>query len=128
MYNAPVYLVNHTKTADDFADMWDGSLDATLNIDQNGQVSNGTIVFTGSIANGIEYVDAPVGTSYPTRAGYSDRLDATWINGLAVGWEDPHQFYALSEKITVGIPEPGTMSLLMLGLVGVLAHRRRIVI
>jgi len=134
LVSGAVYLLNGTKIADDNADMWDGSLDANPNIDETGATPGNTNVFTGTQANGT--VSAGAVTWGPgeglgpqddrVRVGVFDQSNYLWLDYNSVNGDNAYHFYALSEKITVGvdpIPEPGTMGLLMLGLVGLLCRR-----
>ena len=59
LVQAPVYLLNSTQIATGFADFWDGSLLAPINIDQFGQSSGATFAWTGSFFDGT--VSVPPG-------------------------------------------------------------------
>jgi len=122
LVSGPVYLLNGTKIADDFADMWDGDLDAPIDINQyneNWQAG----VWTGSSTAGDPY--SPLGgvtppeTFFNSTFGLSSEGGSAWINW---NYSSPnfhtsyHSLYALSEPLTApGVPEPCALALLAIG-------------
>ena len=46
----PIFLLNGTKLVDDNADLWDGSLDVALNVDESGSEYS-YLVWTGTSSN-----------------------------------------------------------------------------
>jgi len=127
--SGPVYLTDGSKVADDAADFWDGSHAVVMNKNENGATfSEGwSWTFTGSNSDGTAASGTALGNqTHPTTVGYADQKAANWMFGHSPGHDNMARYYALSELITVGanpIPEPGTMGLLMLGLVGLLCRR-----
>jgi hypothetical protein len=82
----PIFLLNDTKIADNNNDLWDGSIDAFLNINENGDsLRTGDIrVWTGTHSNGTGYsgdnqnrnLGSPAGAA---RTGRTNATDRHWI-------------------------------------------------
>jgi hypothetical protein len=128
--------------ANDSADLYDG--DIALPADGIGPNVNelGTTVnmqswtWSGSNADGTLYTDtvAVCGSfgcgvgprAEPAMVGYNTDFLAGWIHGpLIIGGDNNLPFFGMSELITVVIPEPASMGLMMLGLAGMFCRRRR---
>jgi hypothetical protein len=108
----PVYLLNGTtKVADNYADMWDVSLDNAINLQENGVTtygSSGTQVFTGSdLTGGIKSPWGEwLGNGSWTAAGNSAST-TRWMDAPGTPTGDlSRPFYALSQELTV--PGGGT--------------------
>jgi hypothetical protein len=122
----PIFLLNDTKLVDNNADLWDGSLDRPLNIEETGLAGGGG-VWTGSDYDGTAYSDSwgnfPLG-AWNVKDGYSGYTDNRWICDVGSG-HGLNRSYALSDTLTVSggepIPEPTTICLMSFGLLGVLA-------
>jgi hypothetical protein len=122
LVSGPVYLLNGTKIADDFADMWDGDLDAPINRNQyneNWQAG----VWTGSSLAGDPSLPfggvTPPSFVFSSTFGISSGASSSWIK---YNLPSPnfhtyyHSLYALSEPLTApGVPEPCALALLAIG-------------
>ncbi len=121
----PIYRLDDIRLVDDYADLWDGDLDAPLEVDQNGIVPGIFLVYTGTGFPGIATV--PLG-GVTVAVGASFETGTAWAQ---VGLEAQpsaidRPFYAISAVLTVPVPEAGTLSMLTLSLaVLLLVHRVR---
>ena len=123
-----VYRVDGTKVASAGA-FWQTAHDAAINIDENGGTYNGS-VWTGTDWEGFR-INGGLGTDggfndpKQSVAGLSDQTDSTWANGAVPVQTTALPFYAVSEVLTVIVPEPATMSLLAFGGIALLRRKRR---
>ena len=136
--SGPVYMTNGIIIANDFDDIWDGTIANNLLIDESGNAINtaggsgsGRLTWTGDASN---YNSAGViGTSPLGNGGNSaqtgDPITASWHSyggHVARSPDTSLRVYALSEVITVAaIPEPSTAVLATLGLIGICLRRRK---
>ena len=123
----PIYLVDGvTKIADSYDDLWDGSLDAALNLDESGSVPspfNRAVVWTGTLAiGGVKSSNLALSRS-SVLLGQSDATNNVWIQGASIAPDaDSLSLYAISGVLTA-VPEPNTLLLSALALIGL--RRRR---
>jgi hypothetical protein len=119
----PIFLLNGTKLVDDYADLWDGGVDAPLAIDQHGFPVN-VEVWSGTYASGLS--GRFLGTYQPGTGSSASTAD-TWI-GLYGGRYTAHfplPFYAMSEVLSIPVSEPESLPLLAVMLTACLVVRRR---
>jgi hypothetical protein len=140
----PIYLLNDTRLADNYADLWDGSILRPLNVTEDGTIlpfafeSN---VWTGTAADGSQFTGYELGNTNThgspnagSAFGTSLQSNNTWIfasvTGHTIGSCTPIclrnlHTYALSSVLSVPpVPEPSTHALLTLGLAALLVARR----
>jgi hypothetical protein len=123
----PIFLLNDTKLADHYDDLWDGSVDIRLNVNENGDVVAGGIdVWTGSRSNGDSLSPADnqnfaLGSN--ARTGRTDFTNGRWISGFAMTNTVPRPLYGMSGILTV--PEPGSLILMSIGAIGLNGFGRR---
>jgi len=107
--SAPVYRVDGVRVASGFADMWDGAIEAPINVNQNGATTNSGI-WSGCAAyagNGLADATYALGGGLEGMTGSSAETGGTWLANGGHTRRSPDAalgYYALSEKITVEIP------------------------
>jgi hypothetical protein len=105
LVEAPVYLLDATtKIADGFSDMWDGTLDAPLDLDQFVMGMVAPAVWTGSNPSGTSNVPHFLGGIDVVAGRFSS--DSQWMDASREPNTTPLPLYALSAKLTVAVPEP----------------------
>jgi hypothetical protein len=123
----PIYRLDGIRIADDNNDLWDGSIDAFLNTNENGDfIGNNQRVWTGSVNNGTGYTgdnqDRNLGsTNGAAQTGITSRSDGGWLGDSGSGVNTSFHFYGMSEILTV--PEPGSFMLASIGAIVLLGIR-----
>lgn len=125
----PVYLLDGTKLADGFNDFWDQSLLAPVDVDQYNTQVPVTLVWTGSLALGIGSATFELGGSgQSTVQGSTEYSNTFWFFNSSGDPENAAPLYALSQELTVPVPEPTTMITFVIGfgvfVVGYVRKRR----
>jgi hypothetical protein len=131
LISAPVYRLDAIKVADGIDDMWDGSLDASISINQFGEFDD-TIVWTGTTSSGLSAPRQALGQGSlgGVILGESTSVTSSWIQHFIVGdGTSGGALYALSGKLTVPVPEPSSQTciwlMLLCGGVAYTWRRRR---
>jgi len=125
----PVYLLNGTtKVADNFADMWDGNIDAIINLTEIYTTLGSVLVFTGSAEDGTipDWGEEWLGDTVNNSAvvGNTNLSTSGWIDNNSSSPSALRPFYALSQELTV-VPEPSAAFFGGLGMLLMLLRRRR---
>ncbi len=122
----PIFLLDGVKLVDNYADLWDGSVDVPFWIDQHGQYEAIIHVWTGTGPGGLAdpYPLGSLEVAYGLTYYWADRQNPYWIH-----WDQRWSsaflpLYALSEVLTVPVPEPRLTVLFTLVFAGVLSARR----
>jgi hypothetical protein len=127
--NIPIYLIDGTTVISQSAtDWWSGSHDAPIDLDQYlNPVAANAIVGTGSLPNGsaanvspnFNYFGNPITSSI--RIGYAGASNSQWISAaVATGPSGSYaqfRLYAVSDVLTVPVPEPPGIVLSIFGFV-----------
>lgn len=121
----PIFLLDGGGVlADNYDDLWDGSLDRPFAVNQSG-VGVSESPWTGSLADGTGHDGRPLGARLSKRGG--GRTDFRWVDFSFGGSNVFRSFYGISGTLTASaaVPEPSSFALLGLGGIGFLIKRRR---
>lgn len=121
-----IYNLNGDKIASDNADLWDGFLLAPIVFDETGSLFQ-EVVYTGSDAAGNtgQYGGLGSASGNVTKA-LSPNTGPRWIDWDITQLADEKHFYGMSGLITVAaVPEPASLAVFGLGIVGLVCVRRR---
>ena len=126
----PIYLLDGTKIADNYADLWDGTINQPLDIFQTGATAPFVPIFTGTGTNGVASLGNELGIFCcfnKVMVGTTQFPFAKWILDEPVfGIETNKRFYAISSQLTVAaVPLPGALILFGSGLACLAVLRRR---
>ena len=122
----PIYRLDGIRIADNNADLWDGTLQVALGVDENGFLDlSGIITWSGTRLAGTAFGSHELGSTALVSTGWDDWKNAiAWMEfGLDPATELLPMF-AISGELTV-VPEPGTMFLVGFGMSGMLVWQRR---
>ena len=121
---SPVYRLDGAKIANDGSDLYDNSIQNPVNIGPDLAVTD-VFVWTGSNADGTPAGNGSYlnnGFNNP-RIGVSFSTINNWISATDFPWSTELHVYAFSSELTA-VPEPGTVFLACLAIVGILAAQR----
>ena len=121
--SAPVYNLNGDKIADNFTDMWDGTIDNPIAYNQFVATVFPPDIWTGSQTSGQPFIGNELGLTNP-RTGRSDLAAGTWISETTSVSTFNSRIYGLSQQLTV-VPEPSVSTLATLAAITVIGQRRR---
>ena len=123
--NAPVmgevYNLGGQKVADDFTDMWDGTIDNPINITETGALYTDNSVWTGSLSDGTLNAIGALGSTHPLNfsnfavSGQAASTNSQWINFGGPSKETSLGLYAISEELTAPAPVPAPSAFLLMG-------------
>lgn len=129
----PIYNLAGLLVASSNADLWDGAIDNTISLTEDGSATSNSGAWSGTLNNGIAETlanggrplgDLALGTAGNSSTGYVFQpIGFSWIAG-AVGGNNLNQnpLYAISGTLVV--PEPQLATLLVMGLIALAAFRR----
>ena len=118
-----IYLMNDVKLADHYDDLWDGTIDSVLGIDENGNAVGGdTRVWTGTTFFGTATATSALGV--PTTEvthGRTTFSSAAWVTGQTLAKSNQLHLYGISDILTVQedvvLSEPGALPLVLFSLI-----------
>lgn len=130
--DVPVYLLDGTtKIADGNADLWDGTLDHALSVNETGGAGSLT-VRTGTETDGTATpigLGGALGTAGNTLIGFSTASGGDWIAANTLSQTVTLHFYGLSDVLTftgtTPITAPSGIVFLFLGIAALGQARRR---
>lgn len=100
-----------TKIADNNADLWNGSIDNSINIFGNGSSSGGAFAWTGTLSDGTAHATLYLGNGTGSASyGYSTSSNSQWVVRGATT-DQPLRLYALSSILTVPGAAPSNIEL-----------------
>jgi len=109
----PIYRLDGTRIADNYADLWDGSIAAPLQIDENGAaVGTPRGVWTGSNQDGSSHPLYELGAA-SSMQGYANNGGSAWIAWSSFSSGGDARLYGMSGTLTA-VPEPGPFTLMAL--------------
>ena len=113
LVQVPIYNTRGERIADNYADLWDGSIDNPVTYNRDGNAPEELAIYTGTLSNGTGESALTLDAPGAVRVGLRTASDASWVrSGAAYGPPYTAQrMYAMSDII----PEPATLSLMMLG-------------
>ena len=125
----PIYNLAGLMVADSYADLWDGVLLNPINVDQYGATWSQR-VFTGTATDGsgIDYRQLGGPNGYRVQYGSSQLTGTGWTDVDWAGTLASLHYYAISDVLgqqVSPVPEPATMLLMVSGLAGLAAGRRK---
>ena len=129
----PIFLMNDTRLADSYDDLWDGTIDNPLDVTASGgTLFGGAFVWTRTSASGEGISSVSIsGPGSHSFVGRPFQTDAGWMFNLpcCVALTSNALYYGISGLLTVpsestAISGPGASGLLALGLAG-LGYARR---
>ena len=109
----PVFLIDGTKVADNYADLWDGSLASPLSRTELDTVP-AVDTWTGTDTDGTASIVFPLGAAN-VRFGSSNATTGLWVSTASTSRTQMRPLYAISNTVTA-VPEPSAF--LHLGLFG----------
>ncbi|MFC1706290.1 PEP-CTERM sorting domain-containing protein [Planctomycetota bacterium] len=118
----PIYMIDGSRVANDYDDLWDGTLIHPINVTPTGQSSHADWskrVWTSTKTDGTAR------NLYPNTVtiGYATASNGQWMGGTNSGsiksGSDAKRLYAISSILTASesIPEPTTLGLLLVATV-----------
>lgn len=125
----PIYHLSDARIADNYEDLWDGTLLARLEINDLGEQGS-NVAWTGTTAsgtgNGDRVLGGLIGLSTFGQTGFI--TSGLWINGASVDQTLELSLYGISPILTVpaqSVPEPATLGLAVLAATLLFARRGR---
>lgn len=112
----PIFRVDGTtKVADDYDDLWDGTVDEPITLDQFGTMVSsmaGKFVFTGTNVDGLSSAGSELGDDNSVLTGFSfpGVTDFNWSGSLFLDSSVPRSLYGISGVLTA-VPEPSALLL-----------------
>jgi hypothetical protein len=118
----PIYNLVGVRIANNYADLWDGSLIAGSAINATEQTQGRfTQVWTGTSPDGTGFLE--LGATGGGSVGGSNSGTSNWIWAGFYSSDRQLAFYGMSGVLTV-VPEPGSIVLAACGVVALFAFRR----
>ena len=129
----PIYRLDGTRIASDNADLWDGQLSAALEVNEAGNffpLEGGIFQYNTWTGTGVDGVKGsmPLGDTPEVDYGSAGTSTSGWIASNSFATTFSFNVYAISDVLTVVVPEPSSLFLVGIGATVVLGwqpSRRR---
>ena len=111
----PIFTIDGSRRiADNYDDLWDGTIDSPISLDQFGDTMTTIGVWTGTWETGIALNPAFAigGSSTDTIIGSSGVSTFQWVRTVSVNKTSQRRLYGISGELTV-VPEPSTAFFLL---------------
>ncbi len=123
----PIYKLNGIRVVDNYDDLWDGSIDNPININELGNLLEDS-VWTGTGPDGLAESGIALSDS-AVIIGATSSVRVSWVSVDTDVQSALHHLYAVSGELDVSasspIPEPTTILLLGSGVVGLAVFGRK---
>jgi len=122
--SVPIYSLSDNLIASSYSDLWDGTIDSPIHVDEHGNLVNPTYVWTGTRSDGLRSRGFGLGTQIPGQpiptpvVGDTYDTGPGWINNTTADWTTRYPLFGLSGVLTVPTPEPSSMVLACLAVAG----------
>ena len=125
----PIYNLSGSRIANNNADLWDGTILASLSIDQHG-VGFFFNVWTGTAQSGVGATPSrQLGAPTSVKLGSAGSTDSRWVDRAISAAGSEQRLYGISAVLSVtAVPEPSTFALSFLSAVGLAASTLRRII
>jgi hypothetical protein len=117
----PIYNLAGLRVADNYADLWNGTLDAAILYDESG-IQASQPVWTGSESDGTAHLGG-LGDGSFAAFGLSFTTNFTWMFEESQTLGTSQRFYAISGLLPV--PEPGTIAITCIAITALACGRIR---
>ena len=116
--SVPIYRVDGAQVATGNSDLWDGTIQSPIAVDEGGNSQVGRTVWTGTSSDGSTFLaPGPSGFlgSSTVRVGSTNNLNAKWVSDKSdgVGFGSSARLYGISSIVTVptatATPEPSSL-------------------
>ena len=113
-FTIPIYNLAGSQVATGSTDLWDGTIGAPIEYDQNGDLTSAQ-VWTGTSSNGQQSTfPLGAGSGLVSTYGASSQTNSAWVLSDQIGQRTPFELYGISGTLTVpgaAVPEPNTLGL-----------------
>ena len=121
----PIFLLNDTKLVDSNDDLWDGNIDVAFAVNQMGDAMAWDTVWTGTGSDGVGVGGKQLGAD-TVLYGRNWALTEAWVDWSTLSPSSSvAHLYAISGELSVAaVPEPGSITLMAIGAVGLMGFGR----
>ncbi|HEX5790845.1 MAG TPA: hypothetical protein VFY13_06805, partial [Luteolibacter sp.] len=108
---AVILIDGSTVIANNYADLWDGSIDAAINRTEQGVGGVSTEVFTGTYNNGTKegdgrYLGGSSESPPKVTTGHSNKISTWWVRDYNFPATNSKRVYAISKVLRVAVTFP----------------------